>query len=332
MDKRVRQTSPSVTVAIPTYNRAPLLRRAIQSALAQSASDLEVIVCDDGSTDDTAETVARVSDSRLRLIRQPTNRGVVANMNAGLEAARGRFFLLLSDDDYLEPDCLETLLQPWKAHADLTMSYGQWWYHTPQGAALQASDGPEVEDGIDYVVAYWDGQRPTILHGALFQTEHVRRLGGISGGFAQDTLLQLRAAFDGRVAHVRKPVTNYVIHTGNTTHNINLETLLRDRVELIEICYRLGQERNIDRGRLSALRTRVYRRLGAEAAMGIVSQVGRGGSRATALQNAVRLRDLLFQSGPAGALAVGAALCGPRWGINWARAYRQRRRATSSAA
>jgi len=89
--------SPTVSVVIPTFNRWPLVGAAIESVLAQSFSDFELIVIDDGSTDDTAKQLARFG-SRLRLLSQP-NRGVSAARNFAVRHARGSYLAFLDSDD-----------------------------------------------------------------------------------------------------------------------------------------------------------------------------------------------------------------------------------------
>ncbi len=96
----------SISVVIPTFNYARFLREAIDSALAQTFSPLEIIVIDDGSTDNTAEVMtAYASDSRVRYLRQE-NRGLSAARNAGVRAARGEFIALLDADDRWKPEKL----------------------------------------------------------------------------------------------------------------------------------------------------------------------------------------------------------------------------------
>ncbi|MBS0208956.1 MAG: glycosyltransferase family 2 protein [Planctomycetes bacterium] len=98
-----------VSVVIPTYNRADLLGRAIQSVLDQTHTEVEALVVDDGSTDHTREVVARFTDPRVRYFHQ-ANAGVSAARNTGLLAARGEFIALLdSDDAWL----------PWKLRAQV---------------------------------------------------------------------------------------------------------------------------------------------------------------------------------------------------------------------
>jgi glycosyltransferase involved in cell wall biosynthesis len=89
---------PSLSVIIPSYNRADVLGRAVGSVLGQSGPDIEVIVVDDGSTDDTAILLASYEDPRLRIVVQ-ANAGVCAARNAGVQASSARFLAFLDSDD-----------------------------------------------------------------------------------------------------------------------------------------------------------------------------------------------------------------------------------------
>jgi len=96
--------SPAISVIIPTYNRAGLLARAVDSVLNQTFQDFELIVVDDGSTDRTAEVLAGYQD-RLILLSKP-HRGVSAARNQGLTSARGEWIAFLDSDDYWLPEKL----------------------------------------------------------------------------------------------------------------------------------------------------------------------------------------------------------------------------------
>jgi glycosyltransferase involved in cell wall biosynthesis len=96
-----RADGPRVSVVIPCYNQGRFLRRAIQSVLMQTRHDVEAIVVDDGSSDETAAVAQNID--RVRYFRQP-NRGVAAARNAGLARARGDFVIFLDADDELTPE------------------------------------------------------------------------------------------------------------------------------------------------------------------------------------------------------------------------------------
>ena len=95
--------TPFVSVCIPTYNTAAYLGAAVESALAQDVSGLEVIVADNASTDGTPELCRRYHDSRLRVVRFEEHVGQAANWNRCLDLARGEFVAVLHADDLLRP-------------------------------------------------------------------------------------------------------------------------------------------------------------------------------------------------------------------------------------
>lgn len=103
-----KATAPRVSVVIPTYNRSDLLLRAIDSVLRQTYSDYELIVIDDGSTDDTRQRLEPYME-RIRYFYQP-NRGASAAQNAGISAAQGEWISILASDDVWHPTKLDTQL------------------------------------------------------------------------------------------------------------------------------------------------------------------------------------------------------------------------------
>jgi GT2 family glycosyltransferase len=110
----------TVTIAVPTYNRAATLQRALDSVIAQTHEDLEIVVSDNASSDATPELLADVArrDGRVRVVRQASNRGMVGNLNAVLAEARGDHVMLLADDDWMAPRCVELCLAGLDARPD----------------------------------------------------------------------------------------------------------------------------------------------------------------------------------------------------------------------
>ncbi|MEL7027627.1 MAG: glycosyltransferase [Pseudomonadota bacterium] len=95
--------APVVTVVIPTHNRRRLVQRAVKSALGQSLSDIEVLVLDDGSSDDTCASIKAMGDARVRLICGRRKRGAGYRRAQGAREARGRYVAFLDSDDYWGP-------------------------------------------------------------------------------------------------------------------------------------------------------------------------------------------------------------------------------------
>ena len=107
-----------VSIVIPTYNRGSKLRKTLESVLAQTHSDWEALVIDDGSTDDTPSLFTGEQDSRIRYIRRP-NGGVAAARNTGLQASKGDFIAFLDSDDLWRPWKLELQVQALRQNPDV---------------------------------------------------------------------------------------------------------------------------------------------------------------------------------------------------------------------
>jgi len=121
-------STPTVSIVVPTYNRQTLLPRALDSILAQTFDDWEIVLVDDGSTDATAEVAARYSNQlrdRLVLVQQP-NRGSSAARNRGIETSRGRYVAFLDSDDEFLPRKLERQLDLFRRSPDLGLVYGDY--------------------------------------------------------------------------------------------------------------------------------------------------------------------------------------------------------------
>jgi glycosyltransferase involved in cell wall biosynthesis len=105
-------TAPRVSVILPAYNAAAHLRRAVDSALAQTMADLEIVIVDDASTDATLEIAGRIAarDSRVRVLHNERNSGPSVSRNRAIAAARGEWIAILDADDSWFPERLERML------------------------------------------------------------------------------------------------------------------------------------------------------------------------------------------------------------------------------
>lgn len=115
--------TPAIAVLVPVYNGARYLRACLDSLLAQSRPDFELIVRDDGSTDGSAAILAEYRDPRLRLLPGGPNRGLFGNLNAMLPAVRAPLVRVLCQDDALAPGCLEAEVAFFARHPEVGMAY-----------------------------------------------------------------------------------------------------------------------------------------------------------------------------------------------------------------
>jgi len=127
-----------VSVIIPCYNHAHYLPDAVNSVLAQTFTDWEALIVDDGSTDNTCEVAAQFTDPRIRYIYQE-NRGLSAARNTGIRAAKGEFIALLDADDVWEPTFLEVMITALQAEPTASAAYCGFRYMNAAGKLLKQS-------------------------------------------------------------------------------------------------------------------------------------------------------------------------------------------------
>lgn len=113
---------PEISVIMPTYNRAGIITQAIDSIVNQTFQNWELIIVDDGSTDDTGKIVEAIKDPRIRYLKQ-TNQGPAAARNYGISKAAGKWICYLDSDDELLPECLETMLKWLNKHPQAVFAF-----------------------------------------------------------------------------------------------------------------------------------------------------------------------------------------------------------------
>jgi hypothetical protein len=113
----------SVSIVLPTHNGTRYIRRSIESCLAQSHARLELIVVDDGSTEDMGAIVSGFADRRIRYVRHPTNQGISAALNTGFALATGDYLTWTSDDNWYEPQAIGRLGAFLQKHPDIGFVY-----------------------------------------------------------------------------------------------------------------------------------------------------------------------------------------------------------------
>ena len=207
-------TAPTVSVVIPTYNRSALLLNAIKSVLRQTYTDYELIVIDDGSTDDTRERLKPYM-GRIRYFYQE-NTGASAAQNAGIQVARGKWIAILASDDIWHPTKLERQLD---ALAALGNDYGAcftdcnfiggWTTDSTvferAGLKTDAAFGPLL-DPMKYIVE----QYVLYVQTLLVLRSLVNEVGGFDEtlGLSEDRDLTFRLSFKTRFCFVSTPLVS----------------------------------------------------------------------------------------------------------------------------
>lgn len=214
-----------VSVCIPTYNHAHFLKDALDSVLAQTYNNFELVVVDNCSTDATRELVADYAnrDGRVRYFCNETNVGPRENLNRCLQHASASYIKILCADDLLEPACLERSMRAFIDHAEVVLVA-----HARRlvDADLQPiriagySDRDELVDGqkmIDY--SLFNGNYIGEPSAVIFRKEDA--LPGFDTSFRLmiDLELWLRLLEKGSLCYLAEPLSSFRVHAGQETNN-----------------------------------------------------------------------------------------------------------------
>jgi glycosyltransferase involved in cell wall biosynthesis len=228
-----------VTIGLPTYNRANrFLVPALECALAQDWENLEIIVSDNCSTDNTSEVMSSYTDPRLRYVRQEENIGANNNFNFCVQEARGSYFLLYPDDDAIDPDLVSSCMA---AAAGVT-DYGV----IRTGTRLIDGDGNLIRDlpnraaGHDYNEFFRDwmrGRFTSYVCSTLFNTQMLRDVGGFQShhGLFQDLMALARLIARGGHCNVLESKASFRRHDENYGNAEGLRAWCEDGVQLAEV-------------------------------------------------------------------------------------------------
>jgi len=206
---------PRVSVIIPAYNRGPLLLEAIESVRRQTFQDFEVVVVDDGSTEDIRSIAETVADGRVRYFRQQ-NGGLSRARNRGLAEARGDFLTFLDSDDVFLPNKLEVQVRELDERPGVGLIAGGW-LNIDGAGRLISKMPPRREIPLD--LEGWLLECPFVVHAPLIRHEWARKVGGFDPqqDGCEDWDYWLRLARCGcRMEWGTSIVCSYRHHGGNT--------------------------------------------------------------------------------------------------------------------
>ena len=229
--RRCSAKMAEISVVIPSYNHEAYIRQAIDSVLAQTWSDLELIIIDDGSSDNSFQIIREYQDPRVRAFTQQ-NQGAHAAINRGIELATGRYVSILNSDDAYLPDRLEKLVALLKSNPDAGLAASYIQVIDPSGAPLGIKHAykdlepwplahPELSfrAGEDPFSALLTENHLATTSNFLFDRSRYNTLGGFrSLRYTHDWDFALRAAraAGGKLCIAPQPLLKYRLHSHNT--------------------------------------------------------------------------------------------------------------------
>lgn len=210
------EMTPRFSVIMPLYNKAPYVRKALESVMTQTFANFEVIIIDDGSTDDSlavcedfiSQLHKETKLTNVALLRQP-NAGVAATRNKGVAASHGEYLCFLDADDWWEPAYLAEMDKLISEYSDAGIYASNYIYYKP-GKTHVALNLPRGY--MDYPKVYYEGSAMPVWTGATCMSRKVYdEMGGFPRGvkLGEDFLLWSKTALHYRVVFCEKPLAYY---------------------------------------------------------------------------------------------------------------------------
>jgi glycosyltransferase involved in cell wall biosynthesis len=240
---------PLITIAIPTFNRAALLKGCIQSALSQTYHNIEILISDNASTDDTAEILREFEDKRLRVLRQETNIGLVPNWNACLAAAGGEYVIFVSDDDRVYPWLVERCVDVIGKQSPVPIVVGLSNLHLASSGQTRPARtsrhiGSGLRNGIDVLLEYLADDITVSMVSIMLRTETLRSRGGIALELphTSDVATWAPLLFEGKVGFVNEACATYNFHDNSETGRLSVAQVLCDGWKVADLISRMADE------------------------------------------------------------------------------------------
>ncbi len=219
---------PLVSVYITNFNYANFIRQSVESVLSQTLQDFELLIIDDGSTDNSREIIESYRDHPQVSIIYQQNKGLNVTNNIAMRASHGKYLIRLDADDYLTSDALETMCAVLENDASLGLVFPDYYYVDVHGHIT----GEEKRHDFDSEVSLYD--QPA--HGActMIRLEFLKNLGGYNESFiCQDGYdLWIKFIMHHKVTNVKRPLFYYRRHGNNLTKNE--ERILHTRKKIKE--------------------------------------------------------------------------------------------------
>lgn len=230
MNSLTSTSHPLVTIITPAYNRADLLAETIDSVLDQDYPNLEYIVLDDGSTDDTLEVIRRY-DGRLLWESHP-NMGETRTVNRGFELARGEIVGVVNSDDPLRPGAVPRLVTALDGHPQAVVAYPDWELVDAYGRNLGLIETEPFAGAVNMVRLHHCLPGP----GALFRRSVVEQLGGrdIRFKYVGDLDFWFRAALHGDFVRVPEALATFRVHGKSASVAQQGSEMAVEHIKLVE--------------------------------------------------------------------------------------------------
>jgi glycosyltransferase involved in cell wall biosynthesis len=236
---------PLITIGIPTYNRAALVKTCVASALAQSYPNIEVLVSDNASTDDTLAVLQSVEDKRLRVLANAENVGAMGNFNRCVQEARGEYLVLASDDNVLDPAFLEKCVRLVRMEPGIPIVLATYdvlvmdEFFESERRIITAKTSKKLSTGIwqgtEILKEYLNGRISAQLLSSIVRTDILRRNGGYSNHpCSADEATWIPFLLEGRAGLVNESCTTYMVHGASLSERFTADQRVDDAYQIMQ--------------------------------------------------------------------------------------------------
>lgn len=210
------QNNSLVSVVMPVYNAAPYLQKAVESILSQTYQNIELIIIDDGSTDDSMALIRNFKDKRIQRIEFNENKGIVEALNTGMQAAKGEFIARMDADDISLSNRIAQQVNYLQKNKNVGIL----------GTQYQAINGKSRKLPLTHQEICWHllNASPFVHPSVMFRSSFIKNLPVIYNKefeFAEDLELWVRASAQTELANLPAQLIQYRFHNG--THQKNLQ-------------------------------------------------------------------------------------------------------------
>lgn len=217
--------NPLVSICIPTYNREKSIIDALNCALNQTYSNIEILISDDHSTDNTVALLKKIHDPRIKLFVQPKNLGMIPNWNFCIKKANGKYIKFLHSDDLIDNNCVEKEIEFFLKNKNVSLVTCKRRFIDDKGKVvhtMQFSDKTVIESGKKYAHELLTSIRENYIgepSAVLFLKKDAIDAGLFDPKFSQlaDFEFWLRLHAIGDIGYINQPLCSFRLHTGSNT-------------------------------------------------------------------------------------------------------------------
>lgn len=222
------------TIGINAYNASPFIEKTLASVFVQTVSDFEVVVVDDGSTDNTVDLLKKITDPRLRIVRQE-NKGIAEALNRTITEAKGEWLVHLDADDVCYPHRLARVAEAIRKNPQAGLFYSRADYFNKQGCFGSFRTTEASPHALRAITQ--SGYLLAICHStSVFNVEKLKALGGYTyKDIATDSDMWARLTLEHDAVFIPEKLVGMRIHEDSTTH----QKRLRQSINALYIQYRL---------------------------------------------------------------------------------------------